>query len=158
MAVLVLPGEAPPAPVSAPHLPFAADPGTITGWLLDATATKTSSSISREMEGGLNRLVDNIPELAADGYDEVMRDMADEIINSDTLILYLVASNSVNGEVWITVIHSIKRYSAGFGGNNALHGKTLGLLREVMDTQLPPLIWFHQDPNHNLLHALRNLG
>jgi hypothetical protein len=52
------------------------------------------------------------------------------------------------------VLHWIKQYSAGFGGNNALHGKTLGLLGEVMDTQLFPLIRFHQDPNHNLVHAL----
>jgi hypothetical protein len=40
------------------------------------------------------------------------------------------------------------------GGNSDLHSKTLGLLGEVMDTQLPPLIRFHQDPNHDLVHAL----
>jgi hypothetical protein len=41
MAALVPPGGAPPIPVTMPRLPFAADPGTITGWLLDATATET---------------------------------------------------------------------------------------------------------------------
>jgi hypothetical protein len=106
------------------------------------------------MERGLNRLVDNIPDIGTAGYNGAMRDMVDEITNRGTLIPYLVASNIVNGEVRVTVLHSIKRYSTGFGGNNALHGKTLGLLGEVMDTQLPPLIRFHQDPNHDLVHAL----
>jgi hypothetical protein len=106
------------------------------------------------MERGLNRLVDNIPDIGTAAYDGAMRDMVDEITNSDTLIPYLVASNINNGEVRATVLHSIKRYSTGFGGNNALHGKTLGLLGEVMDTQLPPLIQFRQDPNHDLVHTL----
>jgi hypothetical protein len=138
MAALVSPGGAPPVLVSTPHLPFAADPGTITGWLLDATATKRASSISREMKRGLNHLVDTIPDIGTAGYDEAMRDLVDESANSDTLIPYLVGSNIFNGEVWVTVLHSIKRYSARFGGNNAIHGKTLGLLGEVMDTSVPP--------------------
>jgi hypothetical protein len=91
------------------------------------------------MERGLNRLVDNIPNIGTAGYDGVMRDMIDEITNSDTLIPYLVASNIVNEEVRVTILHSIKRYSTGFIGNNALHGRTLGLLGEVMDTLSCPL-------------------
>jgi hypothetical protein len=66
------------------------------------------SSISREMERGLNRLVDNIPDIGTAAYDGAMRDMVDEITNSDTLIPYLVASNINNGEVRATVLHSTK--------------------------------------------------
>ena len=47
--VFVPPGGA-PAVATAPHLPFGGDPGTITGWLLDATSTETSSDISRGLE------------------------------------------------------------------------------------------------------------
>jgi hypothetical protein len=82
--------------------------------------------------------------------------MADEITNSDTLIPYLVASNTVNCEVCIIVLHSIKQCSTGFGRSNALpHGKMLGLLGEMVDTRLPrPLLRLNQDPDEDLIHAL----
>jgi hypothetical protein len=70
MAALVPFGGAPPVPVVAPHLPFVADPSTIKEWLLNATLTGTSSSVLREMEQGLSRLVNNIPEFGDAGHDE----------------------------------------------------------------------------------------
>jgi hypothetical protein len=84
-----------------------------------------------------------------------MRDMADDITNSDTLIPYLVASDIINGEVCIALLHSIKWYSARFGGSNALHSKTLVLLREMVDTQQPPLIRCNQDPDEDLVEEVR---
>jgi hypothetical protein len=142
--VIVPPGEAPALAVT-PQLPFAADPGTITGWLLDITTTETPESISQGLERGFNRLVDNIPAMNANDYDKVMREMTTEIVNSDTLVTYLVATYIINEVVRITVIHSIARYSAGFGGSNALHGKTLALLGEMVGTQLPTRVRFIAD-------------
>jgi hypothetical protein len=83
---------------TAPQLPFAADPGTITGWLLDATTTETSGSISRGLELGFNRLVDNVPDPGDATYDDVMCTMTDEIISSNTLVTYLVVTNAVNNQ------------------------------------------------------------
>jgi hypothetical protein len=151
---IVPPGGAPPA-VTAPQLPFGADPGTITGWLLDATSTETSGTISRGLERGFNRLVDNIPGTAAPGYPAAMQAMADEIINSDTLITYLTVTNIPNDEVRVTTVHSIAKYSAGFGGSNALHGQTLALLGETVGPQLPTLVRFNPDPQEDLLRGLR---
>jgi hypothetical protein len=57
-----------------------------------------------------------------------MRDMADKITNSDTIIPYLVASNTVNGGVFMTMLHSTLNNIVGCrggGGSNALHGMTL---------------------------------
>jgi hypothetical protein len=63
--------------------------------------------------------------------------------------------NTIDGEVCITVLHScIKWYSAGFGGSKALHGKTLGLPEEMIDTRLPPLICFNQNSEEDLIHVL----
>ncbi len=56
---MVLPGVSPAVAVT-PQLPHGADPGTITGWILQATSTETSESISRGLELGFNRLVDNV--------------------------------------------------------------------------------------------------
>jgi hypothetical protein len=53
---LVIPHGGAPAVATVPHLPFGADLGTITGWLVDATATKRSSHISRGLARGFDRL------------------------------------------------------------------------------------------------------
>jgi hypothetical protein len=144
---------APPVP-AAPQLPFAADPGTITGWLLDATATETSSSISRGLELGFNRLVNDVPDPADATYDDIMRTMTDEILGSDTLVTYLVITNAVNDQARVTLLHSIGKYSAGFRGSNALHGSTLGLLGEMVDNQLLTLVRFNEDPTLDLAYRL----
>jgi hypothetical protein len=150
--ILVPPGGA-PAPAVTPQLPFGADPGTITGWILESSTTETSESISRCLERGFNRLVDDIPLPAEPTYDAAMREITDEVINSDTMVTYLVATNICNDVVRITVVHSIARYSAGFGGSNALHGRTLALLGETVGAQLPLLVRFADDPDEDLPHA-----
>jgi hypothetical protein len=147
-----------PPPVVAPQLPHSADPGTITGWILDKTAAETPAAetpavIIQEMEQGFNRLVDNIPDVADPNYESIMRRMTDEVINSDTLIAYLTATNRWNNVVRVTVVHSIARYSAGFGGNNAFHGQVLALLGETVGAQLPILVKFVDDPAVDLGHG-----
>jgi hypothetical protein len=151
--ILVPPGGA-PAVATAPHLPFGGDPGTITGWLLGATATETSGGISRGLERGFNRLTTNIPNLGDAGYDDAIRSMVDEVIGSDTLVTYLAAINIGQEAAKVTAVHSIHRYSAGFGGSNALHGKTLALLGETVGTQLPMLVQFNPDQAEDFPHAL----
>jgi hypothetical protein len=151
--ILVPPGGA-PAVATAPHLPFGGDPGTITGWLLDATATETSSDISRGLERGFNRLSTNIPDAGDAGHEDAIRNIVDEVIGSDMLVTYLTAINIGQESAKVTTVHSIHRYSAGFGGSNALHGKTLALLGETVGTQLPMLVQFSPDPAENFPHAL----
>ena len=54
----------------------------------------------------------------------------------------------------MTLVHSIHRYSAGFGGSNALHGKTPALLGETVGAQLPMLVQFDPDPDEDFSHGL----
>jgi hypothetical protein len=98
--VLVLPGGAPAGAVT-PQLPHGADPGTITGWLLDITSTETSESISTSLECCFDWLVNNIPVIYGPGYDEAMQAMKDEVISSDMLVTYLVTTNIGNNVVRI---------------------------------------------------------
>jgi hypothetical protein len=81
-----------------------------------------------------------------------MRSIAEEIIHSDTLTTYLTATNFGSNMEKIMAVHSIACYSMGFGGSNALHGQTLGLLGEMRDDQLPMLVKFNPDPAENLAH------
>jgi hypothetical protein len=120
----------------------------------DATATATSSDISRGLEQGFDRLVTNIPDAEDPGYNDAMRDIVDEVIGSDTLVTYLTATNIGHDVVKVITIHTIHKYSAGFTGSNVLHGKTLALLGETVGTQLPMLVQFDPDPNENFAHAL----
>jgi hypothetical protein len=157
MAANAPPQVIPPAglpPMVAPQLPHGADPGTITGWILDETAAAMPAAITQELERGFNRLVDNIPDPTHADYDDVMRRMTDEVMNSDTLVTYLTVTNRWNNVVRVTVVHSIARYSSGFGGSNALHGQVLALLGETVGPQLPMLVKFVDDPTENLAHGL----
>jgi hypothetical protein len=152
--LLVVPPGGAPAVATAPHLPFGADPGTITGWLLDATATETSSNISRRLTRGFNWLVENIPAIGDPWYDAAILNVTDEVIGSDTIVTYLTATNIGNDVVRVTTVHSIHKYSAGSGGSNALHGRTLALLGETVGTQLPMLDQFGPNPTEDFPHAL----
>jgi hypothetical protein len=121
------------------------------------TATKTSDSISESLGRGFARLVDNVPLDGDPGHEEAMKKMSEEIVNSNTLTTYLTATNFGQDAVKISVLHLIARYSARFGGSNALHGhkRPLGLLGEMREDQLPMLVKFdYKDPAEDLAHAL----
>jgi hypothetical protein len=80
--------------------------------------------------------------------------MTDEVINGDTLITYLMVSNRWNNVVRVTVVHRIARYSARFGGSNALPGQALALLGETVGPQLPMLVKLVDNPSKDLGHGL----
>jgi hypothetical protein len=63
-------------------------------------------------------------------------------------------SNTPIGSPRVTVIHSIARYSAGFGGTSAFNGRILGLMGEMVEEQLPPMVQFPEEAEANLLHGL----
>ncbi len=146
------PGGAPPAPAQVPHLPFAGDFGTLTGWLLEKTATETSEAISRDINSGFERLA-TMPCLNENEHDEAMRNLVDEVLNSDTLGCYLTVTNTGATSAKVTVIHSLARYSAGFGGNSSLQGRILGFLGETVGTQLPTFVGTSSAPGDDLAHG-----
>jgi hypothetical protein len=105
--LMVPPGGAPP--VVAPQLPLGADPGRITGWILDKTTAATPTSITQELEQGFNHLVNNIPATNDANYHKVMQEMTDEVMYSGTLTTYLTATNRWNNVVRVTTLHSIAK-------------------------------------------------
>jgi hypothetical protein len=103
--------------------------GSLTGWILDATTIKMSDSILKGLGRSFTRHVDNVPGAGVPGHSEAMKEMSNEIVNSNTLTTYLTATNFGHDIVKVSVLHSIARYSAGFGGSNALHGHTVAVAR-----------------------------
>jgi hypothetical protein len=132
----VPPGGAPPA-MGLPQLPYAADTGSLTGWLLDSTATKLLDSISR----GLLTLasLDWYPAFqsmvtrSCESYAKYGR--GDYSLRYPNYVS--VATNFGSNAVEIMVVHYIARYSTGSGVSNSLHSQTLGLLGETRGAQLP---------------------
>jgi hypothetical protein len=77
-----------------------------------------------------------------------------QMLYSNSLVTYLVATNTGNGSAQVNLLHSAAKYSADFGGSNVLHGRTLALLGEAIGDQLPMMVRFNDDPTENLTHAL----
>jgi hypothetical protein len=124
-----------PAP---PPLPFPGDPGTVTGWLLERSASISSNALAKEIEAGFARLTANIPADPTNAdYPGAMRDLVDEVLNSADLCCYLTVSATGAASARVTVIHSIGKYSAGFGALSAFQGTIMGFLGETVGDQLP---------------------
>lgn len=152
-------GMPPPPPIvpplgapAAPQLPFAPDPSSFTGWILRETAENNAEDISLEIERKFARL-DGIPDPDDAGFNEAMRGVVEEILSSEMFEPYLLVSNTPHEEARVTVLHSMYRYSAGFGGANALHGRIIGLLGEMVMEQLPTMVAIRNGVDENLAHA-----
>jgi hypothetical protein len=126
----------------APPLPFPGDPGTITSWLIDQSLSVTSSSLVNEIEAGFARLSHDIPADPADPeYGGPMRELVDEILNSDDLCCYLTASKTGATATRIVLVHPVGKYSAGFGALSAFQGTTmLAFIGETIGDDLPTLV------------------
>jgi hypothetical protein len=74
-----------------------------------------SDSILKGLGRGFTRHVDNVPGAGDPGHSEAMKQISNEIVNSDTLMTYLTATNFGHDVVKVSVLYSIARYSAGFG-------------------------------------------
>jgi hypothetical protein len=149
MAAAVPPGAAggpapvvPPVPrAMAPPLPFLADEGTVTRWLLDQSVSVTSDSLVQDIESGFARLSRNIPADVLDpDYLGTMRDLVDEVVNSSDLCCYLTVSETGSTATRVTVAYSIGKYSAGFGALSAFQGTLMAFLGEVIGENLPTFV------------------
>jgi hypothetical protein len=99
----------PPVPRPlAPPLLFPGDPGTITGWMIDQSLSVTLSWLVNEIEAAFARLLQDIPkDTAVPNYLGAMREMVDEVLNSDNLCCFLTASETGAAATGVLVVHSI---------------------------------------------------
>jgi hypothetical protein len=124
-----------------PPLPFPGDPGTVTGWLLERSASISSETLAREIETGFAHLTANIPADPTDAYHPgAMRDLVDKVLNSADLCCYLTVSATGAADARVTIVHSIGKYSAGFGALSAFQGTVMGLLGKTVGDQFPVFV------------------
>jgi hypothetical protein len=135
-------GGAPPAgipAVVAPQLPFAADPGTITDWLMQDTAESTADSIAADVEAVTQRYA-RMPDPLDAGYDASLTELASDSLVSDDLSCYLTVSMAKGQSPTVSAVVGLARSSAGMGGMAVYQGKVMGFLGEMIGDQLPTLV------------------
>jgi hypothetical protein len=90
---------------------------------------------------GFARFSQDIPEDTADpNYVGVLSEMVDEVLNSDDLCCYLTASETGAAATQVVVVHSIRKYSAGFGALSPFQGTIMAFMGETIGDNLPVLI------------------
>jgi hypothetical protein len=124
---------------AAPQLPYGADPGTFTGWLLHDTATLSESEVVQSIVGALEKHT-SLPQVAAEGYREALQGLIEEALSGDDLNCFAEVSASASGTE-IGIVSSLGRYSAGFGVASTHNGCVFGLRGEMVHAvHLPPLV------------------
>jgi hypothetical protein len=132
----------PEAPSTSPAL--SRGPGSITGWLVDQSVSVTSSSIVTESKAGFACLSHNIPADPLDpDYDAAMKELVDEVVNSDDICCYLTVSGTGAAASQILLVHAIGKYSAGFGALSAFQGTIMAFIGETVG-EICPCWYRHQ--------------
>jgi hypothetical protein len=121
------------------QLPYAADPGTLTEWLLRDTAREPAAAVLKMMKAVTTQYA-NLPPSDEDDHMERVEAMSTSILGSDDLSLFLTVTTLAGSEVSVSVISGMSRYNVGLGAVSAFGGKTFGFFGEFEDGQLPPLL------------------
>jgi hypothetical protein len=108
---------------------------------LDQSISATSSSIVHDIELGFARLSQGIPVDPLDPhYPGAMRDLVDKVKNSADLCCYLTVSKTGAAVARVTLVHSIGKYSTGFGALSAFQGTIMGFLGETIGPNMPTFV------------------
>ena len=86
-----------------------------------------------QIEAGFARLSHNIPADPLDpDYGGAMRELVDEVVNSDDFGCYLTISETGAASSRVMLVHSIGKYSAGFGALIAFQGVIMAFMGETI--------------------------
>jgi hypothetical protein len=94
-----------------------------------------------QVEAGFARLTHNIPVDPEDpDYAGATRELVDKVVNSDNLGCYLTVLETGAAALRVVLVHSIGKYSAGFGAFSTLNGVIMGFMGEMIGDSLPVLV------------------
>ncbi len=90
-----------------PRMPFPADPGTITAWLVTETASQSEEELIRELSNA-EAIYDKV-----DGNNTDFRTIARQVLSTEELLCFLTVRMTEKGTK-VSLVHSLGRYSKGF--------------------------------------------
>jgi hypothetical protein len=103
----VIQGDGAPA---APQLPYGANPGTFTGWLLHDTATLSESDVLKSIVGALGKHASPPPQAAAEGYrGGPTKGLIEEALSGDDRNCFAEVSSPAQGTVLCPLLPATAR-------------------------------------------------
>ena len=129
-----------PAP---PQRPYAADPGTLTGWLTTTTAQLDHDGVLASLTG-INAKYANINDATMRTAEQVtglLKELAEDVLASEKLESFLtVTTPAETGKAVVIAVSRLSRFRSGIGQTSRFDGNVYGFLGEVEAHQLPPLV------------------
>jgi hypothetical protein len=118
------------------QLPYAADLGTLTEWLL-----REPVGIVLKMMKAVTTQYENLPPSDEDDHMDRVEAMATSILGSDDLSLFLTVMTLAGSKVSVSVISGLLCYSVSLGaGRIGIWRKDLRLLRRVRGRPVAPTV------------------
>jgi hypothetical protein len=121
--------------------PYAADPGTLTEWLVAKTANlgrDAALAVLAAMNAKYANLVD--PLLTQERVDAMLTELAEDVLASKGLESFLTVTTPEGGTPTVITVSRLSRFRSGMGQTSPYNGNVYGFLGEVKEGQLPPLM------------------
>ena len=148
-------------PPEPPQLPYAADPGTLTEWLVTRYAYYDRHSILATLatmnEKYYTHVID--PQKTADYVTSLLKELAEDVVASEGLESFLtVTTPTETGKAMIITVSRLSRFRSGIGQTSRYDGNVYGFMGEVEENQLPPLVKLPDNMSLRQALAVRELS
>ena len=121
--------------------PYAADPGTLTEWLVAKTADLGRDAVLAVL-AAMNAKYANVvdPLITRERVDALLRELAEDVLASEALESFLTVTTPEGGTPTIITVSRLSRFRSGMGQVSPYDGNVYGFLGEVEEGQMPPLM------------------
>ncbi|KAI2489189.1 hypothetical protein MHU86_25410 [Fragilaria crotonensis] len=121
--------------------PYAADPGTLTGWLVKDTLEASPDEVLRILAATNAKYANvNATDANAEDATNILKELAEDIFAAEALETFLTVVIPEGGESTVMVVTRMSRYRPELGVASPWSGQGFGFLGEVEGGQLPPLV------------------
>ena len=121
--------------------PYAADPGTLTEWLVTNTTNLGRDEVLAVL-AAMNAKYANVtdPALPQERADALLRELAEDVLASEGLESFLTVTTPEGGTPTIITVSRLSRFRSGMGQTSPYDGEVYGFLGEVEEGQMPPMM------------------
>ena len=118
--------------------PYAADPGTLTEWLVAPTADLGRDAVLAVF-AAMNAKYANVvdPLITQERVDALLRELAEDVLASEALESFLTVTTPEGGTPTIITVSRLSRIRSGMGQTSPYDGNVYGFLGEVEKARCP---------------------
>ena len=162
LAGLAAAGDAPAErePPEPPQLPYAADPGTLTHWLVTSYGHFDRHSILATlatMNAKYTYIAD--PQRAPEHVTSLLKELGEDVVASEGLESFLTVTTPIEtGKAMVITVSRLSRFRSGIGETSRYDGNVYGFMGEVEENQLPPLVKLPDNMSLRQALAVRELS